>query len=223
MINILYICEANINRSPAAEQIARHKLKNGFSDLEHCLSIDSAALIIPPYLGMSEEMKQALEKLHYPYDGLHLAKRATPELLSKQDLILCMENSQVQKVLSLSPNLRGKVYSLPGFGGYPDEEVHDPPKLAREIPLSFILRNVLPLRIRRMIYKGLGFTDRRDEEGVVAMHTDIAKKIEQYVDSAFQRIRKEIISKPLNDHRIPDYSSEEVPLVALSKDLQKKN
>ena len=118
MINLLYVCAYNTDRSPVAEQITQWKI--GAINL----SVSSAGLKTakPHYFGLSEEMHEALRRLGYTA-GKHVPKLVTSSMLSSQDLILCMRNSHVEEVLRQAPGLEDKVYTLSEYAGFPGKEV----------------------------------------------------------------------------------------------------
>ncbi len=177
-MNLLYICHGNMARSPAAEQITHAKCPE--------LNVSSAGIIEVQRIGMSLEMSTALTQLGYRRRE-HRPKQLTSELLSSQDLVLCMERSQVDFLRSV---YNGKVCTLPEFAGSPGVEIPDPDELIRRVP-EFYLFSRLPYRLRSMVYGMLRQVDPRDSEGVLHLHLGIARNIEKYVDLALQRLRKE--------------------------------
>lgn len=192
MTNLLYICRANINRSPAAEEITREKIRRyGITNL----SVDSAGLVDPPYLGMTDEMRKALRILGYtPAHNSHKPVKVTEDLLYAQDVILCMKKRHIGSILDKFSGLEAKLYTLSEFAGF-GGEVTDPHKLIGEIPAFSILKHTQYLR--EIAYRSFGKVDPRDERGVIRVHVDIAKEIERYVDKALERMAGEgRISKP---------------------------
>ncbi len=180
MTNLLYICYANINRSPAAEIITKRKTKGTN------LHVSSAGLIDPPYCGMAPEMIDSLTRAGYEFNT-HQPKKATLDLLKSQDIILCMEKLLIEQALGTTEGLEGKVYTLPEFAGFPDEEIISPDKLIKNSKISRILK-YMPSGFSEFIYQHMKYINPRDREGVIRVHMNIIKRIENYVDIAIKRI-----------------------------------
>ena len=107
---ILFVCGGNTCRSPMAKVILEQKLAalgelGGFE-------IDSAAYDGPTYAGASDNARDAIKK-QFGQDLLasHKAKKLTPELAEKADLILVM-GARMKK--GLPP---GKTWTLKEYAG----------------------------------------------------------------------------------------------------------
>ncbi|QRY81988.1 low molecular weight phosphotyrosine protein phosphatase [Pseudomonas sp. PDNC002] len=118
MLNrILIVCVGNICRSPIAEHLLRESLHGtdiavgsaGLGALRGH-STDSAALAILHRHG------------HRPQP--HHARQLTVELLHEANLVLVMEQSQIQSVIRLAPEARGKTFLLGKWQA--DQEIPDP-------------------------------------------------------------------------------------------------
>ncbi len=197
MMNLLYVCSYNIDRSPVAEQITNKKAVN--ADL-HISSAGLRKAKRYPLLGMTEEMRVALSKSGYT-PSQHKSKVLTPELLNKQDIILCMTQPHVDEVLEKMPGLEGRVHTLPEYAGFNDEAVNSPPSMIKKVPAFFALKH-LPFGIRKNAYRLLGKrADPRDYEGVVGVHMKIIEEIEFYVDKTLERmVREGAIPKPTSSN-----------------------
>lgn len=114
---ILIVCVGNICRSPIAEHLLREFLQGadiavGSAGLSALVGhpIDSTALAILRQHG------------HSPHP--HRARQLTAELLHEANLVLVMEQSQIQSVIRLAPEARGKTFLLGKWQA--DQEIPDP-------------------------------------------------------------------------------------------------
>ena len=139
---ILFICGANTCRSPMAKVILEEKLKNT-GKIDEFL-IDSSAYGYPTYQGASTNAREAIKQL-FGEDLLasHKAKKLTPPLVVKADLILVMEKSMKaglpqDRTWTLKEYAGGTGDIADPFGGNIDTYL----KCAEEI--SSFLETVLP-------------------------------------------------------------------------------
>ena len=99
--NILVVCTGNICRSPIGEYMLREKLPKA-----NVTSAGIAAMVGWPANETSVEVSAA--------NGLdlsgHVARQATKEMLSAQDLILVMDQSHVNWLRNEYPSLAGRVH-----------------------------------------------------------------------------------------------------------------
>lgn len=110
MKKILFICGGNTCRSPMAKVILEQKLKaNG---KEGTFVVDSAAYDGPTHPGASVNAREAMKTM-FGADLLagHAAKKRTPELAEKADLILVMAGRMKEE---LPP---GKTWTLKEYAG----------------------------------------------------------------------------------------------------------
>lgn len=115
---ILLVCGGNTCRSPMAKVILEQKL-TALGEF-HKFEVDSAAYDGPTFAGASDNAWAAIKQL-FRQDLLasHKAKKLTPELAEKADLILVM-GARMKKGLPT-----GKIWTLKEYaGGYGD--VKDP-------------------------------------------------------------------------------------------------
>ncbi len=107
---ILLVCGGNTCRSPMAKVILEQKLK-ALGKLDRFV-IDSAAYDSPTYPGASSNSREAIKKL-FSQDLLasHKAKKLTPELAGRADLILVM-GARMKKGLP-----QGKTWTLKEYAG----------------------------------------------------------------------------------------------------------
>ncbi|MEL7559515.1 low molecular weight protein-tyrosine-phosphatase [Stutzerimonas chloritidismutans] len=115
--NILIVCVGNICRSPAAEALLAHKLKG------KGLTISSAgigALVGNP---MDKTAHEVLND-HGVEHTAHRARQVDSEMLHRADLILVMEQSHIQHIRQIAPEVHGKTFLLGKW--LDDTEIPDP-------------------------------------------------------------------------------------------------
>ncbi|WP_407296875.1 low molecular weight protein-tyrosine-phosphatase [Stutzerimonas zhaodongensis] len=115
--NILIVCVGNICRSPAAEALLAHKLQG------KGLTISSAgigALVGNPMDKTAHEVltDHGLEHVS------HRARQVDSEMLHQADLILTMEQSHIQHIRQIAPEVHGKTFLLGKW--LDDTEIPDP-------------------------------------------------------------------------------------------------
>lgn len=126
MINrILIVCVGNICRSPMAEGLFAHKLKQRNSAI-HVASAGLAGLTGHPADPIAQELMLERE---IDISG-HRARRLDAELLKISDLVLVMEDDQIKAAEALSFNAKGRVFCL---GKWRDIEIDDPYRQPRHV------------------------------------------------------------------------------------------
>ena len=125
MRNILFVCHGNICRSPMAEFIMKHLVKEkGLEDQYH---IESAAVsreeignpIYPP-------AKRCLTKHGIPFDETKTARQITKADYDRFDDIICMDQSNlylIQRIIPIDP--QGKIKLMMSYAGR-HRDVADP-------------------------------------------------------------------------------------------------
>ena len=142
MKTILFVCYGNICRSPIAEGLLKKMLKEKFGDSTR-IQVLSAGLNA---LGWPAS-KEAVEIMKH--DGIDISdfksKRLSEELIEKADLILTMEKSHKDAILSVFPRHAHKIFTLKEFAGETEDiDISDPyssgfqayEKSAKEIKLA---------------------------------------------------------------------------------------
>ena len=115
--NILIVCVGNICRSPAAEALLAHKLEN------KRLTISSAgigALVGNPMDKNAHEVLQDHGLAH----TAHRARQVDSDMLHRADLILAMEQSHIQHIRQIAPEVHGKTFLMGKW--LDDMEIPDP-------------------------------------------------------------------------------------------------
>ncbi len=114
---VLLVCIGNICRSPTAEILMRHQLRDRVG-----IEVSSAglqALVDRPIDGTAGEL--LLEHGHDPSG--HRGRLATPSVLSAADLVLVMEQSHAARIAREVPQVSGKTFLLGKWDGV---EIPDP-------------------------------------------------------------------------------------------------
>jgi len=114
---VLFVCVGNICRSPTAEILLRHQVRD-----RPGVEISSAglqALVGRPIDATAAELLR--ECGHDPEP--HRARQANPSLLAAADLILVMEQAHLAKIARDVPQVSGKTFLL---GRWSKREIPDP-------------------------------------------------------------------------------------------------
>jgi len=124
--NVLVVCVGNICRSPMAEALLRQRASSP--------NVQIASAGTHALRGHSiDPLAQAVLQTHQVQSTRHLARQIDLQMLHQAELILLMERSQLQSVLKLAPEVRGKTFLI---GKWQHQmEIADPyrqPKLAFE-------------------------------------------------------------------------------------------
>lgn len=123
---ILFVCLGNICRSPAAEEILKHKLKE--KGLGNSFEVDSAGTSgyhdgdLP-----DRRMRQHGKKRGYNFDSI--SRKITLNDFYDFDLIITMDDSNFSNVLRLAPDLESekKVHKMiEYFNKYSHDHIPDP-------------------------------------------------------------------------------------------------
>ncbi|MDY6952296.1 MAG: hypothetical protein SWE60_12345 [Thermodesulfobacteriota bacterium] len=110
--NILFLCTGNICRSPFAEGLLKNVVaEKGLQGIQ----VDSAGLLALPDNAATPLAQQASEEFGVDLSR-HRAKSVSESLLTWSDLVLVMEKSQEESLLSAIPDAAGKVLLLRHFG-----------------------------------------------------------------------------------------------------------
>ena len=120
--HILIVCVGNICRSPMAEALLRHELREQGIEVE---SAGLGALVGEP---ASEHSVALMEERGIDISS-HRGQQLTPELVAGTDLILVMESRHKRVIEENEPMVRGKVFRL---GEWQDLEIPDPHRQPRE-------------------------------------------------------------------------------------------
>lgn len=121
MVDVAFVCLGNICRSTMAEAIIRQRLKErGISDvIVHSRGTGRWNLGEPPHQGTQKILKQH----HIPFDGI-VSELFEPD--DDFDYIIAMDQSNVNNIKSINPNLKGQLFKLLEFSNMEETDVPDP-------------------------------------------------------------------------------------------------
>lgn len=122
---ILIVCVGNICRSPMAEALLKHQLKEAGRNGVVVESAGIAALVGKP----ADEMAQALMRERGIDLSAHRARQLDSTLVRSFDLILVMERGHQRQIEASFPSARGKVFRI---GHWKNFDVPDPYRQPRE-------------------------------------------------------------------------------------------
>lgn len=181
MERVLFVCESNCVRSPAAEVIAKKQAQN------LGLGIEFASAGLNPRFGyMPDEIKEALKRMGYPPPSTFTPRKLTPELLTGQDLVLCFEQDQIFSVQEVLPSFTKPVRTLSAFAGEPGQEIPDL-TLVRNTLLSQMAFNLPITTLRHLAYLSTGIHP-DDKEALIQANIQTARVIEGYIGNVLERI-----------------------------------
>ena len=110
--SILFICSANICRSPMAEGLFRAMLGPEAAQWR----VESAGVWALPGYAAAANTLRVLQKRNIDL-SLHLARQVTPEMASAFNLILTMEHNHKEALQAAFSNLAGRVFLLTEMAG----------------------------------------------------------------------------------------------------------
>jgi len=115
--NILIICVGNVCRSPVAEALLTHNLQGTNRAIS---SAGIGALVGNPIDKTAHEvlMENGLEHL------THRARQVDSDMLHRADLVLAMEQSHIQHLRQVAPEVHGKTFLMGKW--LDDMEIPDP-------------------------------------------------------------------------------------------------
>ncbi len=113
MFRVMFVCTANVCRSPMAEVILENIVKE--HHLEDQIEVESSGIWASDGQPASE-----LSRLVARENGLdlssHRSQSVTPQLVKSSDLILCMTPSHKRDLLNIFPHFDNKIFTLKEYG-----------------------------------------------------------------------------------------------------------
>lgn len=128
---VLFICSGNSCRSVMAQELLKKLLKEKNRDDVEVLS---AGTLILSGLGITEGTKEVLRREGIDASG-HRSQRVTKEMIKKSDLILVMEKLHEEKILSLAPEVKNRLFLLKEFAKINDNNLNIADPIGK--PLEF--------------------------------------------------------------------------------------
>jgi protein-tyrosine phosphatase len=125
MVKVLFICMGNICRSPTAEGVFRHKVKN--ADLEDQFIIDSAGTHAY-HVGNPPDSRAQYAARKRDIDlSSQRARRVTTEDFLAFDYVIAMDESNRRDLLSICPaGYEERIHLFLDFADSKESEVPDP-------------------------------------------------------------------------------------------------
>jgi protein-tyrosine phosphatase len=123
-VKVLFVCRANVCRSPMAEAICTALAEDG--DLP--LRAASAGVAALAGEDMAPNSRAALEEVGIYTRGRHHARQVSEAMLGEANLVLAMSPRQVAALRRRFGATLGRVYTLPEYalGAHPEEGIPDP-------------------------------------------------------------------------------------------------
>jgi protein-tyrosine phosphatase len=115
--HVLIVCVGNICRSPMAEALLRHELRE-----REEITVESAGLGAMVDWPAAEHAAELMSERGIDISS-HRARQLTPELIHDADLILVMEAGHKKVIEAEDTTARGKVFRL---GEWQDRDIQDP-------------------------------------------------------------------------------------------------
>ncbi|MCD8916059.1 MULTISPECIES: low molecular weight protein-tyrosine-phosphatase [Staphylococcus] len=121
MTTVAFVCLGNICRSPMAEAIMKQRLKDrGIDGIEvESRGTGSWNLGQSPHEGT----QRILTEHNIPFDGM-ISELFEPT--DDFDYIIAMDQSNVENIQHINPNLKGKLFKLLEFSDMEEQDVPDP-------------------------------------------------------------------------------------------------
>ncbi len=125
---ILFVCTANLIRSPIAEALLKNYLSRIAPDTNW--QIESAGIRVDNFREMPDLVKKLLDKRGIPGEN-HVSRSISSDLIKKFDLILVMELRQKEALQNEFPNKSHNIFMLSEMSNL-KIDVRDPSKVNLE-------------------------------------------------------------------------------------------
>jgi protein-tyrosine phosphatase len=112
---VLFVCHANLCRSPMAERLARRAFAGGFGADAAGLTVASAGTHAYAGSPMHPGTAQVLAELGAQVDGF-ASRPLTPRLVTGADLVLTATRAQRAACVTMAPDAVGRTFTLRQFG-----------------------------------------------------------------------------------------------------------
>jgi protein-tyrosine phosphatase len=121
---ILFVCTANICRSPMAERLAAQVLLESLGDHAHRFAVSSAGTRGHEGDEMHPHTAEVLHSVDAPAGGFR-ARQLLPRDIARADLILTATREHRSAVVSLDPTALGRCFTIPQFARLADAVARD--------------------------------------------------------------------------------------------------
>lgn len=122
MPSILFVCTANVCRSPMASAIFQRQLEESFPD--EIWRVESAGTWAIDGMAVAIGSTQIMRSRGLDISG-HRARNISAELLAEFDLILTMENGHKEALRAEFPQYAARIYLLSEMAGF-SHDINDP-------------------------------------------------------------------------------------------------
>lgn len=151
MRTVVFVCSGNTCRSPMAEAIARHSLREPDGSLNPEVLVVSAGLHAGQGVAVTPETVHALKQRDIEHSGS--SKPLTAEMIRKADAVYTMTDQHVEGARELvadEPEQQAKIARLD-----PDEDIEDPIGMGQEAydAVAERMLRVIPKRLEEMLAK----------------------------------------------------------------------
>jgi protein-tyrosine phosphatase len=155
-VKMLFVCRANVCRSPMAEAIFNALAEDG--DLP--LRAASAGVAALAGEDMAPNSRAALEEVGIHPGGRHQARQVSEAMLREAGLVLAMSPRQVAALRQRFGALSNRVYTLPEYalGAPPQEGIPDPYGLTM---------TAFRASVRQLLECVEGLVERLEREGIL--------------------------------------------------------
>ncbi len=123
MFQILFVCTANVYRSPLAAAFFAQKVQADGQSKDWI--VESAGTWAIPGQSIPSFLLESAGRLDVDLRG-HLTRPVDPLLLDQSDLILVMEKGQKEALRAEFPSIQGKVYLLSEMADQWEYDIADP-------------------------------------------------------------------------------------------------
>jgi protein arginine phosphatase len=124
LLNILFVCTGNTCRSPLAEALLKHELKERSPRFE--AAVTSAGLSVFKGELIAEKVAILLQQNMIEVDAERPAVPIDHDLVSEADLILTMTADQLKQIAFRFPGATSKAYRFKDYCGLKAGDIEDP-------------------------------------------------------------------------------------------------